>query len=131
MMVIAVGIALVNVQHGCFGIEAEESRTQSAPRPTASGQSPELFPGRYWRVRPSPTRTTIDPLRLVAFTSGPPPEMSPTAVRFVTAPCTDAPITLTDPDPLLRSRANRADPAASMSMPPDPLDTIQSRCGSP
>ena len=28
MMVVAVGVPLVHVQHRCFGIEAEESRTQ-------------------------------------------------------------------------------------------------------
>ncbi len=45
----------------------------------------------------------MDPLRLDSFMSGPPPAMDPSTLRLVTVPCADAPITLTDPDPVVAS----------------------------
>ena len=73
----------------------------------------------------------MDPLRLAAFTRGPPPAIEPTTFRFDTEPCTDAPMTLTDPDPLLASSVNGTEDWVAMSTLPDPAEATQSRRGTP
>jgi hypothetical protein len=59
----------------------------------------------------------MDPLRLANFTSGPPPATEPTTFRLDTEPWTDAPMTLTEPDPLLASSVNGTEDSVAMSMP--------------
>ena len=76
-------------------------------------------------------RTTMDPLRLATFTSGPPPAIEPTTFRFDTEPRTVVPRTLTEPDPVLASSVNGTVDSVAMSMPPDPEKAFQSRWGTP
>lgn len=78
-----------------------------------------------------PGRTTIEPLRLTTFTSGPPPAMEPATFRLDTEPCTAARMTLTDPDPLLASSVNGTADSVTMSILPDPAVAFQSRRGDP
>jgi len=85
----------------------------------------------YRELRASPSRMTIDPLRLATLTSGPPPAIEPATFRLDTEPCTDAPMTLTDPDPLLASSVNGTEDPAAMSTLPDPVEVTQSRRGTP
>jgi hypothetical protein len=73
----------------------------------------------------------MDPLRLANFTSGPPPATEPTTFRLDTEPWTDAPMTLTEPDPLLASSVNGTEDSVAMSMLPDPAEAFQSRWGTP
>ena len=65
----------------------------------------------------------MDPLRLVTFISGPPPAMGPTTFRFDTEPSTVAPMTLTNPDPLLASSMNGTEDSVTTSTLPDPAET--------
>ena len=73
----------------------------------------------------------MEPLRLNTFTSGPPPAMEPATFRLDTEPSTDAPMTLTDPDPLLASSVNGTGDSVAMSILPDPAEAFQSRRGTP
>lgn len=73
----------------------------------------------------------MDPLRLVSFTNGPPPAMVPATFRLDTDPCTDEPTTLTEPDLVLASSVNGTEDSVAMSRPPDPVEALQSRPGTP
>jgi hypothetical protein len=57
--------------------------------------------------------------------------MEPTTFRLDTEPCTDAPMTLTEPDPLLASSVNGTEDSVAMSTLPYPAEAIQSRRGTP
>jgi hypothetical protein len=85
----------------------------------------------YRELRTSLSRTTTDPLRLVSFTSEPPPAMEPVTLRLDTEPCTEAPMIVTDPDPLLASSVNGTEDSVTMSTLPEPVETTQSRRGMP
>src|SRR5215204_4127308 len=86
---------------------------------------------RYGGFGTSPSRTAMDPLRLLTFISGPPPATEPTTFRFDTEPCTVAPMSLTDPDPLLASIVNGTVDSVETSTLPDPAEATQSRRGTP
>lgn len=73
----------------------------------------------------------MDPLRLTRFTGGPPPATEPATFRLDMEPSTGAPMTLTDPDPLLASSVNGTEGSVAMSTPPEPVDTKQSRRATP
>jgi hypothetical protein len=63
----------------------------------------------------------MDPLPLVAHTSGPPPPIVPCTLRFDTRPCTDGPSTLTEPERLLASTVTGESAAIAISMLPEPV----------
>ena len=71
----------------------------------------------------------MEPLRLDTFTCGPPPAMEPATFPLETEPWTDAPMTLTDPDPLLASSTNGTEDSVAMPILPDPAEAFQSRRG--
>src|SRR4029453_7745067 len=77
----------------------------------------------------NPTR--IEPLRLLARTSGPPPPTVPDAAPFDVEPCSAEPSTDTEPEPLRASSVSFAFESKSNSKLPDPPVTCHGAVGRP
>ena len=74
------------------------------------------------RCASAATVMPTEPLRLLTRTSGPPSPTVPTTLRLDTAPRTDVPVTLTEPERVLASTRNGAPESIAKSTPPDPVD---------
>src|SRR5262245_65109686 len=84
---------------------------------------------REWRYQ-RPTLTRMEPLRVDSRTGGPPLPIEPLTARFETVPLTLAPVTWTEPAPVVASSVTGG-LATATSMALEPVDIAHCRFGWP